>query len=301
MQWLQHRRRKEATSLEELESYFRQWQNRSRFDFFEAPKTDFSVGPRGTWEWPSPWPGDEAENNRARSLYWPGPRGPRAPTVLVFHALMSASDFGYRRLAQWFHRRGWNVVFPHLPYHYSRTPPGYWNGELAMTSHLIRNSRGLQQAVAEARQILQHLRGQGCETFGLLGTSYGGWVAGLLASLEPDLRFTALIQPIVDPEPAIWENPAATLIRQQIEARGVTRFHVARHREWVAPIAKAPASGHSLLTLGFYDRISPPGWIRLLANAWQAQRVVEVPQGHFGYRALPATLKALDQQGLIHP
>ncbi len=74
--------------------------------------------------WQSPYPSGFAANDRARVDFFPATRHwPAAPTVFILHALMSASDLGYRMWARAFGRRGWNACFVHLPYHYSRRPP----------------------------------------------------------------------------------------------------------------------------------------------------------------------------------
>ena len=57
------------------------------------------------------------------------------------------------------------------------------------------------------------LRERGCEEFGVLGTSYGGWIGALLAMVERDFRFVALMAPIVNVEHAIWGSPAARFMR----------------------------------------------------------------------------------------
>jgi hypothetical protein len=85
-------------------------------------------------------------------------------------------------------------------------PTGYWNGELAITPDLIRNAEGLRQGVIELRQIMESLRGHGCREFGVLATSYGGWIGALLTLVESDFRFVALMSPIVNIEHAIWHN-----------------------------------------------------------------------------------------------
>jgi len=86
---------------------------------------------------------------------------PGAPTVLMLHALASTSDKGYRVWAGRFNAAGWNACFVHLPYHYSRVPPGCQNGELAITPDLVRTGQGLRQGVTEMRQLMAWLRGRG--------------------------------------------------------------------------------------------------------------------------------------------
>src|SRR5437764_8251965 len=147
--------------------------------------------------WPSPIKTRFIENNVAHAEFFLCSTGISAPTVFLLHALMSTSRTGHHRCARQFNELGWNACFLHLPYHFSRAPRGYWNGELAITCDLIRNAEGLRQGVIELRELMAALRDRGCHEFGVLGTSYGGWIGALLAMVEQDFRFVALMAPIV--------------------------------------------------------------------------------------------------------
>src|SRR4029077_16682134 len=129
----------------------------------------------------------------------------------------------------------WNACFVHLPYHYSRVPPGYWNGELAITADLVRNAEGIRERVMELRQRRHSLRAQGCNEFGILGTSYGAWVGSLLACLEQDLRFVALMARVVNVEHAVWESPAAMYMRRELRRANIDPKLVARHIRLSSP------------------------------------------------------------------
>ncbi len=72
----------------------------------------------------------------------------------MLHALMSASDAGYRQWARRFNSLGWNAAFVHLPFHYSRRPRGHLNGELCCTADLVLTGDTVRQAVVEIRQLL---------------------------------------------------------------------------------------------------------------------------------------------------
>jgi len=222
-----------------------------------------------------------------------------APTALILHALMSASDAGYRRVAAWFNRHGWNAVFPHLPYHYSRRPARSLNGELAITSDLVRNAEGLRQGVVELRQLMALLRTRGTREFGVVGTSYGGWTGALLSFLESDFRFVALVQPIVDVEKAIWQNPGAISMRRSLRALGHRPGATARHAHLLSPLHGVPLAKNVFVTAGSYDRVSPAADLERLKSLWPGVKLLQVPQGHFGYRALPETLKQI--QPLLAP
>jgi pimeloyl-ACP methyl ester carboxylesterase len=218
----------------------------------------------------------------------------------MFHALMSASHIGYRRYAARFNELGWNACFVHLPYHYSRVPRGYWNGELAITADLIRNAEGLRQGVIEARQLMATLRERGCEEFGLLGTSYGGWIGALVAMVERDFRFVALMAPIVNVEHAIWGSPAARFMRRELRRANIDPFLVARHFHLSSPIHNQPLcdAGRVLFVSGEFDLISRPEDVEEVHGKWRGSELLRVPQGHFGYRMLRETIARLRERGL---
>jgi len=73
------------------------------------------------------------------------------------------------------------------------------------------------------------LRERGCTEFGVLGTSYGGWIGALLAMVERDFRFVALMAPIVNVEARDLESPAARFMRREL------------HRANIEPSLIAPA------------------------------------------------------------
>ena len=68
-----------------------------------------------------------------------------------FFLMLGERHFGYQRIAHRFNENGWNAIFPHLPFHYSRVPRGHFNGALALTANLPRNGETLRQAVKEMR------------------------------------------------------------------------------------------------------------------------------------------------------
>ncbi len=295
MNFLQRRHHVRACSREEFEAYLAACAPLTREEFYHAP-TLVPIREDASWlEWDSPRPSGLVENDRVRVKLHLCGKGFAAPTVLILHALMSASDAGYTKLAQWFNARGWNAAFPHLPYHYSRVPKGTLNGELAITANLIRNAENVRQCVTELRQLIAFLRARGCPAFAAIGTSYGGWNGALLSFLE-DLRFLALIQPIVNLEHAIWENPASASVRRYLRSKGFEPGRSGEHAHLSSPLHGTPLCGgdRCIITGGLYDTISPSRELRSLQQKWVGARFIEVPQGHFGYRALRETLPAIE-------
>ena len=302
---LQSRHRLHAGSREEMEHYVAAWEKLTAENFYAAPTSAeiaVAIGdqPGPTITWRSPISTNFPANNVARADFFSCSRGWSAPTVLMLHALMSASHIGYRRCAARLNELGWNACFVHLPYHYSRVPRGYWNGELAITADLIRNAEGLRQGVIEVRQLMAALRKRGCQEFGVLGTSYGGWIGALLAMVERDFRFVALMAPIVNVEHAIWESPAARFMRRELRRASIEPSLVARHYHLSSPLHNQPLcdAERVLFVAGEFDLISRSTDVEKIQQQWQGSELLRVRQGHFGYRMLRETIAWLKARAL---
>jgi len=305
MNLLQSRHRLNGTSLAEMERYVAECEQLTAQKYYSPPR-DFDLRRAieqkntTTIAWSSPIKTSFPRNNVARADFYWSARGKTAPTVFILHALMSASHIGYRRWAARFNELGWNACFVHLPYHYSRVPRGHWNGELAITANLIRNAEGLRQGVMEVRQLMTALREAGGREFGILGTSYGGWIGALLAMVERDLRFVALMAPIVNVEHAIWENPGTAFMRRELRRAKIAPELVARHFHLSSPSHNEPLCDPArvLFVSGDYDLIARPADIEGIQQKWHGSELLRVRQGHFGYRMMRETVARLKERHL---
>ncbi len=301
--FLHTRHRLNGCSRDEMERYVEECERLDAQQYYASPHDSTLVealkDARAILEWRSPIETQFAANNIARADFFPSERGRSAPTVLILHALMSTSPIGYRRCAEHFNELGWNACFLQLPYHYSRAPRGYWNGELAITCDLIRNAEGLRQGVTELRQLMSALRECGSGEFGVLAMSYGGWIGALLAMVERDLRFAALMAPIVNIEHAIWESPAARSIRRELRGANIEPSLVARHFHLSSPIHNVPLcdSARVLFVAGEFDSIAPLQQLEMIQQKWHGSELLRVRQGHFGHSILRETIKRLKERG----
>jgi pimeloyl-ACP methyl ester carboxylesterase len=284
-----------TNSPAELIDYLARCRSIHREQFYpKEPIKGLQIEP-GLLGWSSPVVSGFSENNVARARVFLSSQGWSAPAVFFLHALMSASDFGYQHIARRFNQAGWNAVLVHLPFHYTRVPAGYVNGALAVTSELIRNAETIRQAVMEMRQLLELFRTQGADRFGLIATSYGGWIGSVLLSLEQDFEFAALLQPLVDIEEAIWNSPATLAIRSRLRRHriepGLSRQHAHLSCPFDQQLLVDPRSIH--LVAGEFDRIVPLKTLQRFAKTWDIQNLEIVPQGHFGYIAMNRVLRRL--------
>jgi 1-acyl-sn-glycerol-3-phosphate acyltransferase len=305
MNLLQARHRLNGHSAEAMERYVIECEKLTPREYYAASR-NVDLGNAienangSSIAWRSPIETTFPRNNTARAEFFPSAHPRTAPTVFMLHALMSAADIGYRRWATRFNELGWNACFVHLPYHYSRVPRGYWNGELAITADLVRNAEGLRQGVMEIRQLIAALRERGSREFGILGTSYGAWIGALLASVESDLRFLALMAPIVNVEHAIWQNPGSATMRRELRRANITPELVARHYHLSSPLHTEPLCDPSrvLFVAGDFDLIARPDDIAAIHQKWRGSELLRVPQGHFGYRMMRDTVVRLKERGL---
>jgi len=293
----QWRLRRHAVTRERLDEYLATCQTLEASQYYATPEENRTL-PEPSWRldqesltWNSPMRDKYPENHQAKALYFKSDIPGNRPTLILLHALMSASDFGYRRIATKFTARGWDVLFPHLPYHYSRTPSGYANGALTITSDLIRNAEALRQSVIELRQLVGWTRANGSPRTALMGTSYGGWVASLTLGLEP-VDFAVLLQPVADVPHATFGSPASTMMSGLLKKNGIHPRDLARHSHLSTPANRRPLMNPDRITVigGTHDKLSTPESLRSLCEAWGGARYLEVDQGHFGYRAMRCAL-----------
>ena len=302
MNFSQWRLRRHAVTRERLEKYLMECQVLEALQYYATPEENRTLtAPEWLLEgsslsWTSPIRDEFPENHKAKALFFRSDITGDRPTLVLLHALMSASDFGYRRIAARFTARGWNVLFPHLPYHYSRTPRGYANGALTITSDLVRNAEALRQSVIELRQLLSWVRANGSPRTALMGTSYGGWVAALNLGLEP-VDFAVLLQPVADVPHATFGSPASTMMSGLLKRNGIYPHDLSAHAHLSSPAKRRPLTPPDRITVigGTHDRLSPPESLRSLCESWGGARYLEVNQGHFGYRAMDLALKQADR------
>lgn len=310
MNTAQWRLRHHAVTRERLEEYLLECQEHDHRSYYATPDENRTLNPPN-WRrdghrlsWKTPKLGEHPENNTACAHLFEtaNPKAPHgAPTIILMHALMSANDYGYRRIASRFNKQGWNVLFPHLPYHYSRRPRGYANGALTITADLIRNAETLRQSVIELRQLMAWARQRGSRRIALLATSYGAWVASLALSLEKT-DFSVLIQPVADVNYATFGSPASRMMAGCLKRNYIHPEALERHAHLSSPAQLTPLTPPDRITIigGTYDRLSTPSSLRSLCDSWGGARYWQVDQGHFGYDAMRSALQE-SEQFMNHP
>ena len=226
--------------------------------------------------------------------FFPCKQGWTAPTMLLAHGLMSVSDIGYRLWARRLNARGWNAVFVHLPYHYSRRLPWHFHGELCVGGELLRTAAGIRQSVVECRIVLQQLRKKGGQLFGGWGTSYGGWIMALLGCFEPLLQRLILVEPILNIDNAIWNAPSSVALRAALRRVGTRAGrHGREHAPGLPgqPKAAADPASTSSCSRASTTRSRRRRKSRSLSRLWGGAHFACFPQGHVGYTLMPESFR----------
>jgi len=143
-----------------------------------------------------------AQANRTAHARWfkhTGDRSRPRPCVVLIHGYMAGHYALEERI--WQVRRlfdsGLDVMLTVLPLHGPRRaesrgyrPPAFPSSDTRFTIE------GFRQVVFDHRALFDYLRSVGVREQGVMGMSLGGYSAGLLATLEPQLRFAVLVVPL---------------------------------------------------------------------------------------------------------
>ena len=227
----------------------------------------------------TPW----AENNVVYGkLYRAGKDWRPKPTVLLVHGWNGelGYHFQFPFLANRLNQRGLNAIMIELPYHARRRPRGAGAINNFISHDLVRMLEATQQAIADLRAVLAWVRAQGSPTTGMWGISLGAWLTGLVATLDPQVRFAVLMSPIMSLDHAIRHLPFCEPIRNSLGPRefNVRKLNLATHVPDCAP--------EGVLVLeSVYDLFAPPETIEEVWKLWRTPEIWRVPHGHISILA----------------
>jgi pimeloyl-ACP methyl ester carboxylesterase len=129
-------------------------------------------------------------------------------------------------------------------------------------------------------------------------------VGAIVASLEADFRFIALLAPMVNTVHALYEGPTSWAIRGQLMRAGLEPTLIDRHAHLSSPFHAPPAgdtANRTLIVGGAYDHIVRVSDLMALREAWKGSEFVTLPQGHFGYGMIPRAFVWLRERDLLSP
>ena len=158
-------------------------------------------------------------NDRVESRAWFHKSGPR-PIVIFLHGL-SAPDYRINKMwfsAQKFYDAGLDVVFMNLPLHGGRMPrSAAYHGTAIIQPSLWRLSEACSQGVMDLRILIRHLLSRGAPKVGIMGYSWGGFHASMMACLEPRTDFIVSVAPVVSIADLVMSWPTRSFFEEALD------------------------------------------------------------------------------------
>jgi pimeloyl-ACP methyl ester carboxylesterase len=226
------------------------------------------------FKFPTPRPGKVGENNIVYGrLYRCAERWQERPVIVL---LDGSPSVGYHSafplLARRVNRAGFNVAALVAPYSLQRRPrrPFEWD--------CLEFARAMAQNVAEIRALTGWLLDEGCPSVGLVGFSFGGWLAGLTACSDTRIACAVLTVPAVRTrcsQPVVWPwaRKALQALKPAREAMDTTRLDL---------ILSTPVipKENILLVEGIHDLFAERQPIEELWHKWEQPEIWRLPHGH---------------------
>jgi pimeloyl-ACP methyl ester carboxylesterase len=158
-------------------------------------------------------------NDRVESRGWFHREGPR-PIVIFLHGF-SAPDYRINKMwfsAQRFYDAGLDVVFMNLPLHGGRMPrSAAYHGTAIIQPSLWRLSEACAQGVMDLRLLINHLYERGAPKVGIMGYSWGGFHASMIACLEPRTDFIVSVAPVVSIADLVMSWPTRSFFEESLD------------------------------------------------------------------------------------
>ncbi|MCZ6714809.1 MAG: prolyl oligopeptidase family serine peptidase [Deltaproteobacteria bacterium] len=201
--------------------------------------------------------------------------------------------------ASWLHQDlGLNVAIPVFPFHGPRqvgrrSGDGFLRGDVLDTVH------AQAQAVWDVRRLIGWLHRQDAPGIAVYGLSLGGYTAGLVAGLEPDLDCVIAGIPASDWVGLMRSHTSETIVRATHHL-GFPWEKVEELLRVVSPLALPPrvAPSRRFLFAGTADRLAPPEQAQSLWNHWGRPRLAWYHGSHVSFWIEPK-VKALVREALV--
>ncbi|MGB5697499.1 MAG: alpha/beta fold hydrolase [Polyangiales bacterium] len=201
-------------------------------------------------------------NDRVESRGWFHRDGAR-PVVIFLHGF-SAPDYRINKMwfsAERFYDAGLDVVFMNLPLHGARMPrSAAYHGSAIIQPSMWRLSEACAQGVMDLRILIDHLLKRGAPRVGIMGYSWGGFHASLLACLEPRTDFIVSVAPVVSIADLVMSWPTRSFFEDSLAEPAVMIRELRKILAPFTPLSHAlrTPKDRVLLVASTNDGIIPP-------------------------------------------
>jgi dienelactone hydrolase len=255
-------------------------------DWKEVDRTNQSI--EYTVSFPSamqtPYP---ANNTVPLRILMPAQATGPVPVVIALHYWGTRDLKVERALAAELNRHNVAAVLITLPYHLSRTPPGFQSGELALEPDPELLIGMMNQSIWDVRRTLDWINSRSefdHSKIGIEGSSLGAVVAVLAYAVDQRLLNATFVLGGVDIANIIWESSRTVREREMLRRKGFTEDRLRKALSPIEPLnyLKNRTTGSTFVVGANYDTVVPHGSTEKLIDALQKPKVLFVDTGHYG-------------------
>jgi len=205
---------------------------------------------------------------------------------------------------------GVDVALFTLPFHGRRTPrQALFSGQLFPNRDLQRTNEAFGQTAADLQVVLRWLRGAGPggpRAVGMAGMSLGGYAAAMMAGLDAELAFAAVIMAPSSLADGLWQQGRGSPAKAEAEAAGFTLDDLRHIWAIHCPLVLERRLARRRLLLGWArgDHVIPRVHVLALWERWGRPEIRDHAGGHLmqlGWRGYMARRREwmLDRVGAV--
>ena len=191
----------------------------------------------------TPCPENDLVNARWYPVAHKDHKRPRQAIVVL--PQWNSDGLGHNSLCAIFNRMGISALRLSMPYHDIRRPAELERSDYAVSANIGRTLSACRQAVVDIRCCVDWLEEQGCQHFGVLGTSLGSCYAYLASAHDARLRVNAFNHASTAFGDVVWAGQSTRHVKQALEEAGLSQERI--RALWAAA---SPCS--------YYDKIVRP-------------------------------------------
>ncbi len=233
---------------------------------------------------PSPVTSPDEANNTVHAEFFRPKSAGKHPTVLVLD-ILQGNQLVARSQALWLAQHDVAALVVYMAYYGPRRPPG--STERMLSPDLTKSVANVKQTVLDCRRATAWLVSRDdvdSERLGVLGTSLGSFIGGLVAAAEPKMSRACLLLGgggLVD---SFADHPKATLVVKALSLIGLTRDKLKAIIDPVDPLTYAAALSRKklLLVAASRDDVVPPIAMTRLWEATARPKIVWIDATHVG-------------------
>jgi dienelactone hydrolase len=257
------------------------YQQQLRYDLEYSGVEVYSV------RFPSPVESPHVVNNTVHAEYFrPKNASGKVPAVVVLD-ILQGNALVSRGAAMWLAQNGIAAMAITMPYYGPRRPAA---GPRMLTPDIEKSVANVRQTVLDSRRAVAWLAARpevDTDRLGVVGTSLGSFMGGLLAAAEPRVQTACLLLGgggLVD---AFYSHPKTQWLTLALLTVGVTKEKLQRQIAPVDPLTYADRlRDKKLLLIGASrDDIVPPEAMKRLWEATGKPKIVWLDATHVGAAA----------------